>query len=187
MTKPPQRRGFSLVEVSVAIAVLSFCLLTLLALLPAGLMSTTDSLQKTSAAGIASQIAADIRGTPPTTNSTPSISPRYGLTVDTSSTTLATGSTNTFYLDDTGNPTGALNGPITPASIYKATIVVTLPKALPGAYATANAATTFGYFYNRPTFVRILVTWPAQEDKTAGALPSHFQGSYESDTAVDRN
>ena len=179
MTKPPQRRGFSLVEVSVAIAILSFCLLTLLALLPAGLVSTTDSLQKTAAAGIVSQIAADIRDTPLASSGSPTpTSPRYGLTLDTSSTTTSTGSTNTFYLDNTGNPTGAINGSITANSIYKATVVVTVPKM-------ANSGSA--YFYNRPTFVRVIVTWPAQEDRTAGALPSHFQGSYESDTAVDRN
>ena len=179
MTKPPQRRGFSLVEVTVAIAILSFCLLTLLALLPAGLISTTDSLQKTSAAGITSQIAADLRDTPLASSANPTpTSPRYGLTLDTSSTTTAVGSTNTFYLDDTGNPTGAINGAITSTSIYKATVVVTVPKM-------ANAGSA--YFSNRPTFVRIILTWPAQEDRTAGALPSHFQGSYESDTAVDRN
>jgi uncharacterized protein (TIGR02598 family) len=187
MTKPPQRRGFSLVEVSVAIAILSFCLLTLLALLPAGLISTTDSLQKTSAAGIVSQIAADIRDTPPTTNwtsaSTLSTSPRYGLTLDTTSTSTAVGSTNTFYLDDTGNPTGAVNTSITTSSIYKATVVTVVPRQSPGGASANNG----GYFYSRPTFVRIIVTWPAQEDRTAGALPSHFQGSYESDTAVDRN
>jgi uncharacterized protein (TIGR02598 family) len=179
MTKPPQRQGFSLVEVSVAIAILSFCLLTLLALLPAGLISTTDSLQKTSAAGITSQIAADLRDTPLASLSNPTpTSPRYGLTLDTASTTTSTGSTNTFYLDDTGNPTGAINAPITASSIYKATVVVTIPKM-----ANSGAA----YFNNRPTYVRVIVTWPAQEDRTAGALPSHFQGSYESDTAVDRN
>ena len=181
MTNPPQDRGFSLVEVSVAIAILSFCLLTLLALLPAGLARTTDSLQKTAAAGIASQIAADIRDTPPATNSTyPSPpSPRYGLTFDSSSS--STGSTNTFYLDDTGNPTGAINGAINASSIYKATVVMTVPKLTPGANLSS------GYFNNKPTFVRIIVTWPAQEDRTAGSLPSHFQGLYESDTAVDRN
>jgi len=179
MTKPPQRRGFSLVEVSVAIAILSFCLLTLLALLPAGLISTTDSLQKTAAAGIVSQIAADIRDTPlASSGNTAPVSPRYGLVLD---STSVTGSTNTFYLDNTSNPTGAINGPITSGSIYKATVVVTVPKESPGGSLTS------GYFYNRPTFVRIIVTWPAQEDRTASALPSHFQGFYESDTAVDRN
>ena len=179
MIRLPQRWGFSLVEVSVAIAILSFCLLTLLALLPAGLMSTTDSLQKTSAASIASQIAADLRDTPPASSGTATPgSPRYGVILDSSSTTSAVGSTNTFYVDNAGNPTGALNGVITSSSIYKATVVVAVPKM-----SNASAA----YFYNRPTFVRIIITWPAQEDRTPGALPSHFQGSYESDTAVDRN
>ena len=165
-----------MVEVTIAIAVLSFCLLTLLALLPIGLTSTTDSLQKTAAAGIASQIAADVRATPMATASTTTPpSPRYGLALDSAS---AASTTNTFYLDDTGNPTGANNAAITAGAIYKATVVVSGTKIPP---------TGSGYFQNKPTFVRIIVTWPAQADRTAGVIPTHYQGSYESVTQIDRN
>jgi uncharacterized protein (TIGR02598 family) len=176
MKRRPSFEGFSLVEVTIALAVLSFCLLTLLALLPIGLNSTTDSLQKTSAAGIASQIAADVRDTT-MANSTTTIpvSPRYGLALD---STTGNPSTNSFYLDDTGNPTGAGNAAITTGAVYKATVVVSSPRIPP---------TGSGYFQNQPTSVRIIVTWPAQADATPGVLPTHYQGSYESVTEVDRN
>jgi uncharacterized protein (TIGR02598 family) len=176
-------RAFSLVEVTMALAVISFCLLTLVALLPMGLNSTRDSVQKTNAAGIASQIAADLRATPLTTNSTLAFpaSPRFGLAMDTN-TTAFTMMTNTFYLDDTGNPTGAVGAAISSSSLYKATVVVALPKV--AATATTGASS---YSQNRPTPVRIIVTWPAQGDRTAGSIPTNYQGYFESDTDVDRN
>jgi uncharacterized protein (TIGR02598 family) len=172
----PRRQGFSLVEVTIAIAILSFCLLTLLALLPIGLSSTTETLQVTNAAGIVSQICADLRATPLATsaNTTPA-SPRYGLIMD---TTAATG-TNTFFLDDTGNPTGARGAAITTGAVYKATVIITVPRIFP---ASANA-----YFAIKPTTARVIVTWPAQEDTAVNATPTKYQGYYESVTAVDRN
>jgi uncharacterized protein (TIGR02598 family) len=173
---PPPPQGFSLVEVTISVAILSFCLLTLLALLPIGLSSTTESLQATSAAGIASQIAADLHATPLATSTKPTpASPRYGLTLD----SAAAAATSTFYLDDTGNPTGASGAAITSGAIYKATVVITNPKVP----SPASAA----YFQNKPTTARIIITWPAQADPTAGAIPTNYQGSYESVTAVDRN
>jgi uncharacterized protein (TIGR02598 family) len=176
-------RAFSLVEVTLALAVISFCLLTLVALLPMGLSSTRDSVNKTNAADIASQIAADLRDTPLATNSaiaTIPSSPRFGLSMDTNTANATT--VNTFYLDDTGNPTGAVGAPITAASLYKATVIIATPKVP----ATGTAAGT-AFSNNKPTTLRVIVTWPAQADQRTGTYPTNYQGYFESVTAVDRN
>jgi len=55
------RRGFSLLEVALAIAVISFALVGLLALLPVGLQTASSSSFETRAFQIASQVVAQLR------------------------------------------------------------------------------------------------------------------------------
>jgi uncharacterized protein (TIGR02598 family) len=58
------RDGFSLVEVVIAVGVTSFCLLSIIGLLTVGLQGMRSTSQQTAAAGIGSDIIADIQATP---------------------------------------------------------------------------------------------------------------------------
>jgi uncharacterized protein (TIGR02598 family) len=62
------QRAFSLVEVTIALGIVSFCLIAILGLLPAGLNTNKASVQQNAAANLASLIASDLRSTPATTN-----------------------------------------------------------------------------------------------------------------------
>ena len=54
-------RGFSLVEVTLAIGVAAFCLIVMLGLLPAGLNANRDGAEQTVATGLVAAVAADLR------------------------------------------------------------------------------------------------------------------------------
>jgi uncharacterized protein (TIGR02598 family) len=56
--------SFSLIEVVIALGVATFAILVIVALLPAGIRSTKDSLDETHAVNILSQIISDRRSTP---------------------------------------------------------------------------------------------------------------------------
>lgn len=57
----PSPSGFSLIEVTIALGIATFCLVALFALLPIGLNTNRDTIEQTVATGIAASIAADIR------------------------------------------------------------------------------------------------------------------------------
>src|SRR6266498_1552328 len=58
---PPETDAFSLVEITLAIGVAAFCLITVLGLLPIALKTQQASVQQTTATEILSQAAADLR------------------------------------------------------------------------------------------------------------------------------
>lgn len=62
------RHGFSLVEVALAIGIVAFALLSLMALLPLGVKSNQISAEETKAAGILTMLEADLRNTHPLKN-----------------------------------------------------------------------------------------------------------------------
>lgn len=53
--------GFSLIEVTIALGIATFCLVALFALLPIGLNTNRDTIEQTVATSIAANIASDIR------------------------------------------------------------------------------------------------------------------------------
>jgi type II secretory pathway pseudopilin PulG len=57
----PSPSGFSLIEVTIALGIATFCLVALFALLPIGLNTNRDTVEQTIATSIAANIAADIR------------------------------------------------------------------------------------------------------------------------------
>ena len=57
----PSTRGFSLIEVTIALGIATFCLVALFALLPIGLNTNRDTIEQTVATSIAANIASDIR------------------------------------------------------------------------------------------------------------------------------
>lgn len=71
--------GFSLVEVTLALGIAAFCLITLFGLLPLGVKTNQSSISQTAAAAVLSSVMADLRATPKT-NPT---SRQYEITVGT--------------------------------------------------------------------------------------------------------
>ncbi|HWL50921.1 MAG TPA: hypothetical protein VNQ90_00695 [Chthoniobacteraceae bacterium] len=73
-------RGFSLVEVTLALGIASFCLIAILGLIPVGLNSTQTAMEQTQATNIISNIIADMKQKP--VGSTDEVtSQRFGITV----------------------------------------------------------------------------------------------------------
>ena len=118
--RDPNLSSFSLIEVTLALGVASFALLTLFALIPIGLKENQNSTSQTAATSVATTLIADLRATPKA-NST---SGRFGITFDTP---------KTLYFDSEGNPSIAL----TSTALYRAT--VTFPASPPGAKSATFA------------------------------------------------
>lgn len=154
-------RGFSLVEISIALGVAAFCLLAIVGLLQTGLASEQATVGKTAAWGILSSVSADLLAT----DSARTISSAYGIAFSNSS------SPQTLYFTKAGVPTGPLGNPPTEASYFRASVGLQDP----GANSVA------------PTIARLLVTWPAAVDPQPGTWPSKASGSVEVVTALRRN
>ena len=179
-------RAFTLIEVTLALGVAGFCLLTLFGLLPIGLTSNQTSLEQTMAGNMAAAIVADLRCAQPAVSGT-STSPRFDIPIPAPPGTGATQTSGaTIYLTAAGIASGTVSASGTNASRYRATIAFSYPSS--GQYPTTVGSRT-------ATSVRVLVTWPALADSTPGnwalggspSWPSNYTGSCEMDTTLDRN
>lgn len=83
--------GFSLVEVTLALGVMAFCLLAIAGLLPIGLSTHQASAQQTASTDIISSVVTDLRSTSESSNS----SPRFGIDI---------ASGGTIYIMENGTP-----------------------------------------------------------------------------------
>lgn len=88
--------GFSLVEITLALGVMAFCMIAIVGLLPVGFRTTQGSSQETLATDLVASIDADLRATPLTS----SASPFFNISM--------TGET-VFYVDDSGLTTTSSN------------------------------------------------------------------------------
>jgi uncharacterized protein (TIGR02598 family) len=70
-------RAFSLVEVTLALGVMAFCLIAVFGLLPVGLNSNQAAIQQTRATDILMAVSTDLRSTLSTANS----SPRFNIPI----------------------------------------------------------------------------------------------------------
>lgn len=154
-------RGFSLVEISIALGVAAFCLLAIVGLLQTGLASEQTTVGKTAAWGILSSVSADLHATPLTN----AVSASYGLSLSNAA------SPQTLFFTKAGVPTGPAGNAPTAESYFRASVGLQPP----GANSTA------------PTLARLLVTWPAIVDPQPGTWPSKASGSVEVITALRRN
>jgi len=68
---PAPRRGFSLVEVVLALGIAAFCGVTMMGLITVGLKANHNSASQTVANGILSAVISDLRATPSTSASSP--------------------------------------------------------------------------------------------------------------------
>ena len=189
MNPPPRRTAaFSLVEITLALGVMAFCLVAIFGLLPVGFNSDRAAVEQTAAAGVAAALAADLRQTPAATVTVPNpFSPRFLIKLPAVSDVAGGASViHTLFLTEDGaiadsyNPTG---NPPTSAedkganSTYNPRYRVTLVFSRQNAAATDRSATS----------ARLLVTWPATADPSGGTLPKQYSGSFETMLALDRN
>ena len=93
--------SFSLVEVTLALGVASFCLVALFGLMPVGIQTNRNATSQTAATNIAAAVIADLRGTP--------------ITNPTSSQfCISFGTPKTLYFDSAGRCSSDLSGVSTP-------------------------------------------------------------------------
>jgi len=156
--------GFSLVEVTLALGVVVFCLVTILGLLAVGINSTRVSTVQTSATNILTAVAADLQATPysvppSTKDSAVETSPVYGITLPKTGASTST-TPKTFYINEDGtlSTTGATG------ALYRLSV-----------WTTGSSST------NQETLVRLLLTWPPS---VAYTTP---QGYLESVVALNGN
>jgi uncharacterized protein (TIGR02598 family) len=162
------RSGFSLIEVTIALGIATFCLVALFALLPMGLNQNRDTIEQTVATSIAANIASDIRAslqaqrssTPP--NGDESVNYKIKLPFKAADATLNVGNGDKW---EGGFDEGQqyLASPEDRQARYRA-VVEYYPD-------TTN---------NQSVSARIVVSWPAAIDWTAGKNPS---GSVDTVTA----
>jgi Tfp pilus assembly protein PilV len=170
--------GFSLVEVAIALAVASFCLITISGLLSVGLSSSQTSSQESIMANIAGQVADDLRAAPLAPGS---VSPFYGIVIPgppgASTMGLPVGPNNTAA------PIYVLaNGGVTTTEGQ----TVTATNADYSVWVGINPPTGTGV---GATVVRILITWPPQAAPNLDSTgwPTTYSGSYETMLTLNRN
>ena len=95
--------AFSLVEVTLALGIVSFSLLAIFGLFATGSRLSHTASEQTASISILSAAAADLRATPKTV----STSVQFGIAIP---TTPGGASTTTLYFDSTGQSSTALNG-----------------------------------------------------------------------------
>lgn len=100
--------AFSLVEVTLAMGVASFCLLAVIALVPTGSKVSYGAAQETGATNILAAVVADMRATPASATASTQYAIRF-----------AAGTQTTLYIDRTGGSSSAISN----NSIYR--VVVT--------------------------------------------------------------
>jgi type II secretory pathway pseudopilin PulG len=153
--EPKEILGFSLVEISIALGIMAFALVGIMALFPLAMRSSQESQHETRATFIAKQIYADFAASASPTNTfiatgTNLANPAHRL----SPFSLAANSTNAILYDEEGNPLG----PLTPAAAFETNVPMNLwPTAV---YATRIIVST----NNLPpglSRVEVLVSAPA--------------------------
>jgi len=166
--------AFSLVELTIALGVVVFCLVTILGLLAVGINSSRASTAQTSATNILTAVASDLEAypnvtpsyNPPTTKGTINsvhsaiVSPLYGIQLPAGG--AAAVKNYTIYLAENGQTNSTPTG-----CIYQLNITIT-------------ASNTNNPPIHQETFARLLITWPAT------ATPAKAQGSVESVVAINR-
>ncbi|MBX6325116.1 MAG: hypothetical protein IRY93_03655 [Chthoniobacterales bacterium] len=151
-----ETEGFSLIELTFAIGLTAFCLLTLFAMLPLALKIQQASIQQSTASAICSHIAADLSAAlrlPPGVRSK-----QFNLRARW--TESETADVLYFAKDGTFLP-GSTNAREVPAdAVFRATVT----------YLRPSTETT--------SLADISITWPAKVDPAAGGVPSGKVGTF---------
>jgi type II secretory pathway pseudopilin PulG len=155
--------AFSLVELTLAIGVAAFCLITVFALVPVAVQTNRNATSQTAANNIIASVIADMRGTP--RGVTPSAQFAINLPANAASPAdpPPCSGTQTLYFNGEGQAATVIEA----NSRYR--LIVTFVRNPTGATA--------------PTYARLKVSWPAAVDPCT-ITPS---GSVETFAAFDRN
>lgn len=144
--------GFSLVEVTLALGVAAFCLITIFGLLPLGIQTSQSSISQTAAASLLSSVVADLRATPKTSPT----SLQYGIIF---------GAAKSLFFDGEGRSVTAADPNATPR--YRVTI--TFPSSPTGAFAPTFVSLKVTW----PALVDPATTNPVGSVETFAALDRH--------------
>lgn len=146
--KSPNRKAFTLVEVTMSIGIAAFCWLAILGLLPAGMSSHQNAVEQTTATNILACVTADLKSAAPR-----QASPICGVTIPVAGTSPAT---TTLYVSEHGEFKSSLQ----PDSRQRLTVVMTPPGA--NSY--------------HATYVHARITWPAVApiEHAAGSMEASF-------------
>ncbi len=162
MTILRRPRGFSLVEVTLALGIAAFCLVVVFGLMGVGLNTSAFSVEQTAATNVLSAVASDLRMAPdPAPKGAAAQTAVYKLAVPAAVALTATPAVIPLapgYLDANGQPVASAN-----AAAYQLTVWMK-----PGTGRDA-------------TIARVLLSWPAS------ATVANAGGFVETAVALDRN
>lgn len=163
MKKLSAATAFSLVELTLALGIAAFCLITVFALVPVAVQTNRNATSQTAANNIIASVIADMRGTP--SGVTPSAQFAINLPANAASPAdpPPCSGTQTLYFTSEGQAASAIGAD----SRYR--LIVTFVRNPTGATA--------------PTYARLKVSWPAAADPCT-ITPS---GSVETFAGFDRN
>lgn len=145
-------RGFSLVEVTLALGVATFCLVGLFGLLPVGFQATQNSASQTAAASVLSSVVADLRATPKTSP----MSPQHEITF---------GNAKTLYFDGEGRAVS----PMDPNAAPRYRVTISFPPSPGGSFAPTFVSLKVTW----PALVDPATAPPAGSVETFTALDRH--------------
>jgi type II secretory pathway component PulJ len=158
-------RGFSLVEVVLAVGVVAFCLFAILGMFPVALKTQQTSVDQTTANEILAQILADLRADVRLPPGQASKEQTSGFNLHGHWAAVATPDTIYFTNDADQTPAGGVNvSPVPSDAVFRAKITYLLPPT-----STTSLAS-------------ITITWPARVDPAIG-VPA---GKVETFIAVNR-
>ena len=167
----PYLRGFSLVEVALALAVAGFCLIALVSLLPLSISNYQRADAQSAMVNLAMKVVSDLQATPPTTSNARAVSPQFKFSIP-SAGGNSDATPQTVYVNNSGVPSSSGGPGQAPASgsIYRISVAFFPP-------ATAPTATT----------ARVLVTFPAQADPAPAMWPVKYTDVFQTVVSLNRN
>ena len=168
-----RKAAFTLIEVTLALGVTAFCLLAIFGLLPIGLRSNRAAIAQTTANGILSAVAADLRATAASTSaSTGTASAQFQIPIPSNPLQPNTPAFSLYF---------AVDGSFSPSLSGSATHLLTVtypptPTTIPAAAGPAPTPSP-----KVATYLNLEVSWPAASG-TANA-----EGFVTTFVALDRN
>jgi len=153
-TSSRNKSGFTLTEVAIALALASFCLSSLVCLIPVGLQANQAAIGQTFTNGIVSSVVADLRGTP----NTAATSLQYSIPIPINP--VKTASTYTLFF-----PSDASTFTTTPNANSLYMVVVTFES---NGTSTASDDTSI--------FANVSISWPITSGANAATkAPNTYQ------------
>lgn len=156
--------GFSLIEVALALSLASFCVVTLLGLLPIALRNFQQADNQSAMVNLATSVAQDLNSTAQSANV--ENSSLYALSIPSSGGSST--SPQTIFVDASGDPT---TGPNYAGALYRVTVAFVPP-------ATGSKTATSA---------QIMITFPAQVNFSTGAWPTNYMSMLQMSVSLNRN